>query len=126
MAMAASDDEWLDAIADAVIFIADYCSAMGWDLQALWDHREAAGFGLLETAEATLACVGKLQHHHLKAEQGIRGSREHHEAEGKRWLGALLYELDENLADGELLVAVERTWRQVQQRDWVAHRKAAS
>ena len=113
-------DEQADALADMVIFAADYCSEMGWDLQEIKKAckitTDLSFFGVeIELAQ----CVFKMHHHHLKLSQGIRTS-EQHEAEIKRWLGRLLHWafVISNAFYGDLLDIVEGTWAHVKKRDW--------
>lgn len=122
-----------DGIADTIIFMGDYFTAMGWDLQQAWETRTRCN--LVETDENTrrlIVSVAKMQHHHLKLAQGIRGGkRKHHEGIklGARWI---LWELvwifpfypdtggrPRELVQAEaVMMAVEETWAKVKLRDW--------
>lgn len=110
-----------DALADLVIFAADFCTAMEWDLQTIWDGRKeylrTGGWRNDEHLLRMTVCVGRLQHHFLKRAQRIRGDAEHHDREGRRWLGHLLFEIA-FLGGPELLRLVEETWSRVRQRNW--------
>lgn len=111
-------DALRDAIGDTVIFAADYCTAMGWDLQELWDERDRAEMDHDERVRHMLLCVSRLQHHYLKAAQGIRGTSSQHSVMGQAWMSALLWELARVAGDAEFLAAVEKTWSRVKLRDW--------
>jgi hypothetical protein len=110
-----------DALADLIIFAADYCSGMGWDLQEIWDERGVPhGKQTHGVYLDILHSISKVQHHHLKAAQGIRKT-EGHEQSGKMWLGRALYWADvyaQITFKDSLLKIVEETWSRVKQRDW--------
>jgi len=104
-----------DGLADTIVFMAHFCNAMKFDL----DHiaSEAAA---LSYRPAERKAIGKLAHHYLKREQGIRGTNAEHRA---RMLDALIeiYAVLLDTAteyDLELIKAVEETWAHVKQRDW--------
>ncbi len=128
LAEAKSDSELDDAMADIIIFGADYCSAVGWDIQELWDNRKRLSeySGWSGTGPRLVVCVGRIAHHHLKRSQGIRGSAEHHDREGQRWFAALLEDvgftiggaLRDERAEQAVFDLVRRTWEQVRQRNW--------
>ena len=110
-----------DAIADATIFLSDYCSALGWDLETLWETRAQVQFShhSCYPARRLLVILGRLQHSHLKMHQGIRGRREDHEVQSHDVIRSLLHAL-ESLSGGRLLTIVEATWSRVKLRDWKA------
>lgn len=113
-------DAQMDALADIVIFASDYCTAQGWSLAEVWT---AANDDVETAAEwsALSVCVGRLQHHHLKSEQGIRGGRDRHRLRGKAWLVMLIRSvriLSERVLTTPLVPLVWRTWESVRQRDW--------
>jgi hypothetical protein len=112
--------EFYDGVADAIIFASDYCTAMGWDLQDIWDNgREQYGMDTKEHVRVMLVCIGRLQHHYLKTAQGIRGDAATHDREGQVWLGRLLFELAWIAGgDEEVHRHVASTWAVVRQRDW--------
>ena len=67
-----------DAIADIVIYMADYFGKREWDMgETALLSRSVGGFGI-SSLDGT---IGRLSHHHLKCEQGIRASIEKHENE---------------------------------------------
>jgi NTP pyrophosphatase (non-canonical NTP hydrolase) len=115
LAAAATDEEVADAIADTAVYVADYANVMGWDIQKIWDNR---GFARPLDDDLT-KILGKLNHHHLKAEQGIRGDRDDHHGRISWNLGALLSVLAGRAGGAQkFLDIVERTWNEVKQRDW--------
>jgi len=114
-------DAQKDALADIVIFVSDYCSGRGWSLVDVWtDSFFESGHGLADPVGMSI-CIGRIQHHYLKEEQGIRGSADRHDAMGRAWLAKLLravrlraeVELQEPIAP-----LVWRTWERVRQRNW--------
>lgn len=64
-----------DAVADITIYMADYFGKRGWDMGECASKITFADFGL----SSLTGYLGMLSHHHLKCEQGIRGSTEKHE-----------------------------------------------
>jgi NTP pyrophosphatase (non-canonical NTP hydrolase) len=121
-----------DGIADCIIFMADYCTAMDWSLQELWQARQPCKLDTPERTRKMLVAVAKMQHHHLKLAQGIRGGKRKHHNGGKLGARWILFELvwvypfypDKNGRDrddvqaGEVMRAVEETWAEVRKRDW--------
>jgi hypothetical protein len=103
-----------DALADIVIFLADYCSAMGWELEAVamrkrqhWQY------------EPLSRHIGKLCHHHLKRHEGIRGDAGHHDAQGQLAAAKLWSRLCWKAGGKRVLMKlVKSTWAKVRQRDW--------
>jgi hypothetical protein len=97
-----------DAIADAVIYLADYCSRNSLTVPSSYE-------GNLEIHQI----LGDLCHYHLKGEQGIRHSpeeiltlKENSVARLLEWL-RLQCEFDESFDR-----IVLQTWAKVSQRDW--------
>lgn len=134
-----------DAIADCIIFLADYCTAMSWELQSIWERRTRLQLDTPERARRLLVAVGRMQHHHLKRHQGIRGDWLEHESAGQEAAAALLAELVHiwaasapghpdipgHMSRGRgaaeaLLELVEHTWSKVRQRDWKANPQSGS
>lgn len=128
--VARTEQDRQDAIADMIVFAADYCNAMEWNLDALWrdierEQTNARGYTHIEQLSWA---IGHIQHHHLKAEQGIRGSREDHHRRAQTYLTVMLrtlIEMDRAVvavhghdAPARVLGYVERTWSKVKQRDW--------
>lgn len=105
----------IDALADAMIFAADYCSAMDWDFGDLWD--EAMTYGQCEVT--LLSAVGRISHAYLKQQQGIRIDQDH-DGQGRKGMVFLLVDL-RILASKTGISLVDETWRvwqKVKLRDW--------
>jgi NTP pyrophosphatase (non-canonical NTP hydrolase) len=66
--------------------------------------------------------LGELAHAHLKAEQGIRGSREEHLEKAKDAVADVIIYLADYCSEMEfdLQDIVESTWAEVKTRDWIA------
>jgi NTP pyrophosphatase (non-canonical NTP hydrolase) len=122
----------VDAVADAMIFCADFCAKSGIDISNIvmragvteendnLDEKD-------ERAVTTqlLVSLGRIHHHFLKARQGIR-TNENHEAELRRWLArlvAVLWDLSDELRPDKEMpfeALVRLTWQQVRKRNWRA------
>jgi len=110
----------IDALADAMIFAADYCTAMGWNLAGdVFDGRRSS------RTFSFPAWTGKLAHAHLKRAQSIRGTGAQHERDAIHALRVIVWMLD--IHAKRCAVDLEEitfaTWTQVRERDWVAHPK---
>lgn len=140
LAEAESKAAILDAAADVMIYAASYCNHMGWNLQELWDARTGNLSAYVKKLEPSgrrwLHALGKLSHHHLKAEQKIRGDRATHSLWGSRYLSAVL-SLMGNTANLRLLDMGQdvenwpenafRVWRhEVQPRSWATQKEKPS
>lgn len=111
-----------DAIADIIVYMANFCGKVDFDLQAIVD----APITPNQSTNSTTSMMGRLSHSYLKMKQGIRGSQEEHE----RTLKALLNELfrrliqvaDEYFSEEEtadiVVSIVAPVWAKVKQRDW--------
>lgn len=135
-----SIEKVLDAAADIMIYMASFCNHMRWHFGEVWLNRfrEAApGKSGTPGAERMLIILGRLAHHHLKAEQGIRGKAEEHNAHARDKAAQLmgivqtyaylkLIDLGEpHLPD--LVGNVVKVWKtEVQPRDWASQRAKAS
>lgn len=107
----------IDAISDITIFMSDFCSAMGFDLQELNvcstkipPHMHLSWW----------TYCGRLSHAYLKKAQGIRGTPEQHDEMMKECLVGILVivrELTSTLGSN-FEDTVRKTWEQVRQRDW--------
>ena len=64
--------------------------------------------------------VGELSHAHLKEAQGIRGTKEEHEAEAKDAIGDIIIYIADycHLRKFDLEDIIDSTWKEVQKRDW--------
>jgi NTP pyrophosphatase (non-canonical NTP hydrolase) len=99
-----------DAIADALIYCADYAARNGLMLTEPVDS---------ETHFSDEA-IGRLSHYHLKGEQGIRYTPEqitHHKQEALRVVVHHIIAAAE-MQDIDWREAVVKTWAKVKQRDW--------
>lgn len=109
-----------DAVADTVIFLADFCNTMGFDLTAILQRK-------VTFLDDELVVVGRLAHAFLKSTQGIRGSEKDHreamEASVASLYGGLNRFAEEHL-HYQLLVLVEKVWNRVKQRDFKKDPKA--
>lgn len=68
--------------------------------------------------------VGELAHAHLKAEQGIRGTAEEHEAAGKDAVGDIIIYLADYCGrrNWDMQQIVETVWAQVGKRNWTKNK----
>jgi hypothetical protein len=119
-----------DALADIAVFACDYATAKDWsmeevELKALehakscrfYDSTARIVFGILLDMGMY---IGKMNHHQLKSEQGIRGSATDHSVAGKECmikLIARLYNLSGFLGF-QFPVLYTRVWAEVKKRDW--------
>lgn len=67
---------------------------------------------------------GELCHAHLKAEQGIRGTQEEHDAAAKDSIGDMMVYMADycNRRGWSLQEILETTWAEVRARDWQKHK----
>jgi hypothetical protein len=122
-------DAYLDAIADCCIFLAGFFNrshldlyTSGLDLYTCWCQR--AGIELPPRPWPELL-LGKVCHHYLKLEQGIRGTPDDRRAIQDAVSGLLKYwELECSRMGVDFLKLVESVWDKVEKRDWNAERKA--
>jgi hypothetical protein len=105
----------VDALADAMIFSLDYCSAMGWNMAVLWDASMTYGHCRVNL----LSSLGKVAHAHLKQAQGIR-VEENHDAEGRQGMIHFLVHLRMFAVQEKIDLVDEtyRVWQKVKLRDW--------
>ena len=91
--------------------------------QAVWAARNFGDTPPHRPLLGALEELGELAHAHLKDEQGIRGTSEHHTAKKKDAIGDIIvYLADYCTRQGfSLQEAIELTWSEVSQRDWVAN-----
>jgi NTP pyrophosphatase (non-canonical NTP hydrolase) len=110
-----------DAIADVVVYMANFCGKVDFDLQTIVDAPIIPSM----TANMT-SMMGFLSHSYLKMKQGIRGSQEEHECVLKALLNELFRRLieiaDTYLSEEEaadiVVSIVAPVWAKVKQRDW--------
>jgi len=108
-------DDIKDGLADTVVFMAHFSTVFGYDLDEIATCAEKLGYRPIERK-----AIGKLAHHYLKREQGIRGT----DAEHREKMREALIEIYSILHDTanehhvDLIEAVEQTWAHVKLRDW--------
>lgn len=113
----------LDAVADTVIFMADYCTCMSFDLASIaqTDSYKRPFLMFIDGVNwgGVLRCIGELCHHDLKLEQKIRLNQDH-EAHIKESLGSIYIFLEFICAKlgTDLLDETYKVWQSVKNRDW--------
>jgi NTP pyrophosphatase (non-canonical NTP hydrolase) len=92
---------------------------------AEWSRRNFTDQSPGDCFEGMVEETGELAHARLKARQGIRGTKDEHEAAERDAIGDLLiYMADYCQRRGfELQEIVEDTWEIVSQRDWTANKE---
>jgi NTP pyrophosphatase (non-canonical NTP hydrolase) len=125
----------VDAIADITVFLCDYASGIGASMSGLQIRCRAPrthivsplsleeGRGWAEvhaTVLLMLQHVGGIAHHHLKSEQGIRGTKGEHYAKKVEFIKELLHELVtlSSMLEVDFIDTVEQVWAEVKRRDW--------
>jgi hypothetical protein len=113
----------IDALADIMIFISDYCTAQKWDLQTIWNSRPDPDLNSSVCDDVML--IGKIHHHNLKMEQNIRGSKKEHVEKIKIYLAQFIsnIELEASHLDVNLISITEKVWQEVKKRDWKKDKK---
>lgn len=112
-----------DGVADCMIFMADYCNASRYSIARLstvvrgtppWsgDH--------LDDAPQLLQVLGRLNHHDLKKEQGIRKGEDHDQGimDALAQIAGFLATLCSMRGWPSIETLVEKTWSKVKLRDW--------
>lgn len=111
---AASNEEREDALADATIYLADYCFRNNLEMD-FWLHH-------IMSQEVI---IGTLCHFHLKGEQGIRYDKK--EIVDLKAVTAskvlTLLKMKSNMFNIDFESAVLRTWAEVSKRDWTKYKK---
>lgn len=110
------EEDLKDAIGDIVIYMSDACTRYGWNLSLLYRSRENAA----NVRHSVSQIQGKLAHHALKLEQGIR-KKVDHEKELTQLMRYILFDVSAictTLGEGFQNV-VSKTWDRVSKRDWV-------
>lgn len=125
LATAPTRDEVLDACGDVVIYMADFCSREPFVSLVQVAEIELTGDEAQATDEEDLAwIVGKICHHYLKLQQGIRKNENHVEEIHRHLallLGCLVGILSVNLIlpeGGVIDSVVAGVWTSVSKRDW--------
>ncbi len=115
-----------DAVADITIFLTDLCNAVNLDMSYLRIDDETFSYSTtVNTLERNMGIfIGKISHHYLKREQGIRGSAAHHENEIAVNVQKLLATLKvySKLSGFDFMQNIAKVWAQVSKRDWVKER----
>lgn len=121
----ADTDEFLDACGDSAIFLAQFCSLMGWRLGDLWEARECSELEMPSRPWPIL--IGEICHHYVKGHvQLYRGSPEEHDEKCKAKISTLLLHWEQRLKlmNRDFVTVVAETWANVAQRDWTKVRPA--
>lgn len=119
-----STEEIKDSIADAIIFMADFCTSQSFDLETIYRNALKQHHALPSSflsGRLMLTCYGRLAHSFLKKTQGIRGIAVEHDRDAAKHLTDLLVCLRQigivyKLAP--LPVITREVWERVRQRDW--------
>lgn len=122
MPVAQSDEDKLDAAADAVIFLADFAGRSGLDVLAFADGIEGyQSKGAMACQAAASLTVGRMAHIYLKLQQGIRGDPIELKNDLRfhaRWLLMALASYVRAVNESNLEDVVAATWANVSKRDW--------
>jgi hypothetical protein len=132
-------DRVADAIADAMVYMTDFCNINSFSLESIVGDSSSSALDLVDPFLTGMKILGQAAHSKLKLHQGIRGSVEMHREDLKLHLGEL-YRFYETLAtrhlagyevlkdskgvgiiyagSGSLLLIIERVWSKVSKRDW--------
>lgn len=102
---AKTTEETADAIADVIIYLADYCGRNGLQLRA---------------GRVIGNALRWLCHYHLKGEQGIRHTPEEIQAKKQEYVEMIVANMIEGsrFAHLDFYKIVDDTWESVKQRDW--------
>lgn len=118
-----------DAVADIVIFLADFCNSCNIDMEHLRINSETFAYTVtMSRLERYMAVeIGKLCHHYLKREQGIRGTADFHTNEIANHVQHLLaiLKIYSKLCGFDFMTNLEQVWHKVSQRDWTRQRAIA-
>jgi hypothetical protein len=110
----------IDAIGDIMIYMSDYCSCLGLDLEAL-----VFKYTYFFSWREMILLLGSLSHSQLKLMQKIRGSEEAHKNSIIQGLAAIIAHLriiiEYDISDMTLEEICEHTWNVVKKRDWKAN-----
>lgn len=117
----------IDAIADLVIFAADYCYRRGLNMEQLFTTYVTVVEPETPTNWLLTACdhLGAIARARLKIKQVIRGAAEVHEENERRAVGSLLRAICNYAGSRGFYFddIVEKTWNKVKQRDWTKNRE---
>jgi hypothetical protein len=115
--------KYLDAVGDSAIYLMQFCTLLGWDIDELWDLREI----FRPSGRPWPEMMGLINHHYVKGRiQKYRGIRVVHDFRCRVAIATLLRHWEEHLADmgHDFVAVVEMTWREVSKRNWTADRPA--
>lgn len=116
-----------DALADATIFCADYCTKRNWDFSKVYPAPENMGGGTIaasrdvdKSLRYAFRELARAAHHQLKSEQNIRGSKDKHEQEGAAAIRTVLVLLESMAAHfgWSLMEITTPVWAKVKKRDF--------
>lgn len=135
-------DRVADAIADACIYMSDFCNLNDFDLETVVQMADPVTVDSVDPFITGMKILGQAAHSKLKLHQGIRGKAEEHRWNLQTHLGQLykFYEVIalKHLAGYEvlrdtkgvgiiyvsnqsMLQVIERVWATVSQRDWTTN-----
>lgn len=135
-------DRVADAIADACIYMSDFCNLNDFDLETVVQMADPVTVDSVDPFITGMKILGQAAHSKLKLHQGIRGKAEEHRWNLQTHLGQLykFYEVIalkhlagyEVLRDAKgvgiiyvsnqsMLQVIERVWATVSQRDWTTN-----
>lgn len=122
-------DATKDAIGDIMIYLAGYCTQSGLRLVDCYNFAKGRGVVpvLLDSClKGLVVWAGKLNHHQLKSEQGVRGSSEYH-TDGKRYAIGMIVKTLESLTESNttttLPSVINLVWGQVKERNWASNKE---
>jgi hypothetical protein len=113
---AESSLEIQDAIGDVIIYMADYCNRMQFNLEVISN----IPLNRFPIASEILPIIGRICHGQLKLEQNIRGSAAAHIVDIHECLCYIIHWLNCIClsSDWNFLNIVRDVWESVHQRDW--------
>jgi NTP pyrophosphatase (non-canonical NTP hydrolase) len=115
-----------DAIADMLIFGADYASRKAWDYEKIATSEKIdEGVPPLDDCLKNISKqLGVMAHSHLKSEQGIRGDSKKHDLTAQTAFGHLMVELQLicRRFEWDLRHVVEEVWARVRLRDFTQNK----
>jgi NTP pyrophosphatase (non-canonical NTP hydrolase) len=113
-----------DAIADIVVFGADYAARKEWDYEALSQTKVPWIVDADGVIRELTKGLGAMCHHQLKTEQGIRGNAEEHSAKAQQAMGHVLGYLNVlcQLHAWAFRDLVMQVWSRVRQRDFTKNK----
>jgi hypothetical protein len=115
-------EEFHDAVGDITIFMADFCTLEGFDLQDLYEASRDFAVNNAAFSETLLTSLAWVARGFLKKEQKVRGTAEENRDKMRMGLMGMLAHLDfmliRPLNMRELPEVVAETWKEVRKRDW--------